>query len=750
MSRGAYNNGAYALDLLQQMFDAQPGMKIDQPTVSVPKQFAAPAILKQEKAKRLYHDFETYCDINVSDVGVDAYSQHPSCEILMCAFAVNKAPVEQWVPVEGQKMPSKLEDALLDERVIKTAWNKSFEYNIWKNVHGLTIPHEQWRCTQALSYSLALPGSLEKAGEVVELAEDKKKSAEGRALMRVFSMPRKPSKTKPWKRTHWYMEPEKWERYLAYNRNDVEAERAILRKLLPFDMPEEEWDLWHIDQHINERGIPINMKVVDKAIALYEKLTETGFERMREITGLANPNSGPQLLPWLQARGYVFDDLKKGHVERALAPFNERRDEGEVLHGDDADLATVLELRSETARASPKKYYALERCVDKIAGVLRNAFQFAGAGRTWRWAGRMFQAQNLPRPLKAFEKIMQMVIEHLEKLDTDAIELIYDNPMGLLVSCIRSVAQAPDGHLLYDADLNAIENRVLGWIARDRKILRVFELGRDPYIDFATYMYAQGYDTLYIEYKGGDGAKRQISKPAVLGCGYQLGPGEERVNHKTGEIEATGLLGYARNMHVKMTPEQAKKSVDVFRKTYTDVVDAWYGLERASKKCVRTGLPTEFNMIKFDIQPPFLRMILPSGRALHYCRPKLREVKTPWGEMRETLTYEGLNDQNQWVMLTTHGGKLMENADQAIARDLLAHGMKLAWRRGLDLRIHVHDQLVGVAPDIILPGSNMSVAEEHLAILQECMADEPEWAVFKGMHLPLASNGFVSKIFMKD
>lgn len=706
-----------------------------------------PAIVRGQKVTRLGHDFETYCDVNVTDVGADAYSRHPSCEALMCSFALDDDPVEQWVPAEGERMPAKLEDALLDERIVKTCWNKSFEHSIWKNVLGIDIPHHQWRDTQALSYSLALPGSLDKAGEVVEIAEDKKKTAEGKALMRVFSMPRKPTKTKPWTRTHWYMEPEKWDRYLHYNRQDTEAERAILRKLRRFDMPEHEWELWVIDQIINERGIPFNMKAVDAAVRLYEHLIEDRIGRMKKLTGLANPNSGAQLLPWLQEEaGYVFDDLKKGHVQRSADRAKEIIESPESTNTEVAQakkLKQVLDLRLDAARASPKKFYAIQRCVDRIAAVLRNTFQFAGAGRTWRWAGRTFQPQNLPRPERAFKKIIEMVVEHLEKLDPEAIELIYEDPMDLLVSCIRSVAQAPDGYLLFDADLNAIENRVLGWMAKDRKILRVFELGRDPYIDFATYLYHQPYDALYHEYKVlGNDAKRTIAKPGVLGCGYQLGAGEERMNHKTGEIEATGLLGYARNMFVKMTPEQAKLSVDTFRQTYTDVVAFWREIEKAAKRCVRTGKPTTCNMIRFEIKAPFLRMILPSGRALSYCRPRIEPVKTPWGEWKDSLTYEGLNDKNQWVRISTHGGKLTENADQAIARDIIAGGLRRAYYRGLDICIHVHDQIVGVAP--------MAVAEQHLEILQECMAEEEDWHTYGNFKLPLASAGFVSKVFMKD
>lgn len=713
-----------------------------------------PGIIKGERIVRLSHDFETYSREDVTDIGADAYSLHPTTEVLMCAYSFDMGKtMHQWVPAEGEKLPTKLEDAVRDERVVKTCWNKGFEWSIWHNTLDITTPHSAWRDTQALAYSLALPGSLEKAGEVVDLAEDKKKSAAGRALMRLFSSPRKPTKNKPWRRTFWHMEPKKWDEYKDYNRQDVVAECAILRKLIKFDMPEHEWELWVIDQIINQAGIPFNMKAVDRAVELFDHIQSDRLADMKRITGLDNPNSGAQLLPWLQDHGYRFEDLKKGHVSRAiektaetidenkplLIEANDERDTALIVPVDDQKkLVSVLKLRQDAARASPKKYFAIQRCVDRFDAVLRNTFQFAGAGRTWRWAGRIFQPQNLPRPEKAFKKIIDMAVADLEKMTAEAIDLIYDDPMKLLVSCIRAVAQAPDGYLFCDADLNAIENRVLGWIAHDKKILRVFELKRDPYVDFATYMFHQPYDVLYAEYKAGDDAKRTIAKPGVLGCGYQLGVGREFFNNKTGEWEATGLLGYAKNMGITLTAEQAKLAVDTFRATFEAVVDFWKDIEKAAKKCIRTGLPTSINMIRFEMKPPFLLMVLPSGRALHYCRPRIEATETPWGEMRDQMTYEGLNDRNQWVRIATHGGKLTENADQAIARDVLAHGLRLAYYRGLDIRIHVHDQVVTLAPE--------KQADKYLDVLQECMADEPKWAI----GLPLGSAGFVSKVFKKD
>ena len=223
-------------------------------------------------------------------------------------------------------------------------------------------------------------------------------------------------------------------------------------------------------------------------------------------------------------------------------------------------------------------------------------------------------------------------------------------------------------------------------------------------------------------------------------CGYMLSAGEIRVNRQTGEEEATGLLGYAWDMGIReFTQEQAKLSVDTFRREYSEVKDFWYAIERAAKKCVRTGRPTEINMIRFEMRHPFLCMVLPSGRALHYCRPRLEDVRAPWGDMKETLTYEGQNDKKQWLRLPTHPGKLTENADQAISRDLLGHGMKIAKREyGIDVRIHVHDQLVGLSKE--------DEAEETLKNLQEAMGRRPKWAA----GLPLGSAGFISKIFIKD
>lgn len=686
---------------------------------------------------RLHNDFETYCDESVTDLGASRYARHPSCENLMLGYAFQDDEIKQWVPAEGQRMPKDLRDATRDPDVVFFAWNKPFEWSIWKHVEGIEIPHERWRDAMVLAYSLALPGSLEKAGEVVQLPQDQKKHSRGKALIRKFCAPRKPTKTKPWTRAGFHTDPKDWEEFKDYNRADVGAERAIWKRLRAYNMPQHEWELWVLDQIINEAGIPVNMKVVDNAIDVAANVVRKRLQIMADITGLKNPNSTGQLLPWLQDEGYPFDDLKKGHVKRALERVEE------ISDGDPAvlDYKRVLELRQEVSKSSVKKYNALKARTDDD-GYLRYVHQFAGAGRTWRWAGRGYQAQNLARPVWYLEKEHQQIaaVKHLEELDYECIEQLYPKPMDVLSTCVRPVVQAPPGFVFLDADLNAIENRVLGLIADCQKILDVFIDGRDPYVDFATYMYDSSYETLWREYKVlGRKDKRTLAKPAVLGCGYMLGKGVEIENAQTGEIEGTGLLGYAWNMGVKMTPEQSEHAVKVWRETYSEVVEFWYALETAAKKCVRTGEPTECGILRFDMKGPFLRMLLPSGRALHYCRPRLEERVMPWGKTKTQLTYEGLNDKNQWVRIATHPGKLTENADQAIARDLLGHGMVLAYKREIDIRLHVHDQIVAMAPE--------DQAERALQILIDCMETPPRWT---GNRLPLKAEGHISHYFIKD
>lgn len=707
--------------------------------------------------RRLHFDFETYSDLDLTVVGTGNYARHPSTEVLMCAWSWGDPnEVDQWVPAEiGEPIPNELEDALLDDRVMKFAWNANFERNICKHVMGIDIPMHCWRDPMVLAFSLSFPGKLEKAGPIVDLETDKTKDRRGKLLIRKFCAPRTPTKTKPWTRADWTTDPVAWAEFLAYNRQDVVAEVSFWKKCWQYDLPEHEWELWQLDQEINEAGIPINMEMVNNAQRIYENALAIRMQRLVEITSLDNPNAPAQLLPWLQDHGYPYEDLKKGHVKRAIGEV--RRDiERHGAEPVSLALLEALELRAETAKTSVKKYAAL-RDVAQDSGLFRHAFQFAGAGRTWRWAGRKVQYHNAPRPPGFLEKSQADVARHIECLTPTEFEALYCQPeelvtptgrivrmksvvMDALSTGIRPAVQAPDGYIFADADLNAIENRVLGWMAQDPKILHVFANDLDPYIDFATHMLGGTYEERWHEYKVLENKEpRTLSKPAVLGCGYRLGAGDSYENKRTGEIEATGLLGYAWNMGVtQFTKEQSELAVKVWRETFKEAVEFWKRIEKASIRCVRTGEPVECWPVVFDRKGPFLRMRLPSGRYLHYCRPRLEMKKMPWGEEKLTLTYENLDDKNQWGRITTHGGKLTENADQAISRDLLAYGMRLAHKEGLDIRLHIHDQLVAM---VLERQSNWG-----LATLLDCMKAQPPWAP----DMPLGAAGALSKYFVKD
>lgn len=696
-------------------------------------------------------DFETFSNASLPDVGADVYSKDPSTEVLMAAYTIDEAPIQQWIPAEGQDMPRELAEALVDPEVTTWAWNAPFEMQITENTLGIPIDVRQWRCTMALAHMCGYPGQLEKAGPAIGLPADKVKLATGKKLMRKFSMRHKSRRKATMGqmiRTHWFEALEDWEGYLEYNRGDVITEGEIKSRLDPYQPPAFEWELWELDQIINRRGVPINLDMVRNASRLYEQSYDIGFRQMQELTMLQNPMSTQQLLPWLQENGYPFEDLKKGHVKQARSYFDKQPDHWEEDRWEEycwnVDLKEVLDQRLELSRTSIKKFDALLRATDPQGngqtGLLRYTLQFAGAQRTARWAGRIFQPQNLPRPEKKFEKEIEIHAANVATLDREAVELIYPNTFDLLASTIRPAAQAPNGQLFVDADLNAIENRVLGWLARCRKILRVFELGRDPYVDFATHLFHRPYDELFEEYKAGNSAKRTIAKPGVLGCGYMLGPGKTYENDTTGEIEATGLLNYAWGMGVKhFTIEDSELSVETFRREFKEVKDYWYGIERAAKRCIRTGIAQSYDQITFDLKGPYMRMRLPSGRFLHYYKPKIERRRAPWGDMKDTITYMGMSDKKQWVRQTTHPGKLTENADQAISRDLLANGMMLAHKRyGLDIRLHVHDQIIALTDE--------STAERDLKRLIECMEEPPKWAP----DLPLGSAGFTTKVFKKD
>lgn len=688
-------------------------------------------------------DYETFSKVDLKKSGVYVYAEDESTEVLMAAYSLDFGPVKQWVPAEGEKMPFDLYCALNDPKVTKRAHNAQFERLITKHVLGIDIPFHEWRCSMVLAMSLSLPGSLGMLGEAVRLSEDKKKMTRGKALIRKFCTPRKPTKTMKHRRCNRHTDYDDWVEFKEYNVMDVVAEKAILKKIIKWDLSQDECDYFNLDQKINDRGIPVNRDAVENAIEIVEDLYEDKLGRMKELTGLANPNSGPQLLPWLKEQGYPFDDLKAAHIQEAL---KQAEDMCEATCGEDESdnlYHEVLYLKSQVSKTSIKKYASLHKGLSKD-DTMKGAFQFVGASRTGRFSGRRFQPQNLAKASKAWEDRQEEMSKDLEILDLKQVEEKYGNPIELLSGAVRTVVQPGPGKLVVGADLNAIENRVLGWVCGDDKILGVFHDGRCPYVDFATYMFGGDYATLYEEYKPSDGSpgnskKRTTAKPGVLGAGYGLSAGYIYEDKNTGEQKATGLLGYAWAMGIKdMDEDMAALSIRTFRDTYSGVTNYWRKIENAAKMCIMTRMPQKAGMLEFSIEGPFLRMRLPSGRYLSYYKPRMELKKMPWGDMKKQITYEGMNDVRKWTRIQTYYGKLVENAVQAIARDLLLEGMRKADKAGLDIFMHVHDEIV--------VSSSEEKAEQDMKILIECMTEKPSWA----QDLPLGAGGSISTCFIKD
>lgn len=673
----------------------------------------------------LYLDFETFSKCNLKTAGIYNYAAHPTTRILMLAYAFNDEPVLQWLPNLGP-MPDRLKKALTDPLIRKHAHNAQFERLIFREVLKINIPTVQWDCNMIKALSLALPAGLDNLGKCLNVSEDKKKISAGKQLVKLFCMPRtNTSLLKSNTVANRFTDPVKWNDFLQYNIMDVEAERASAKLLRHWKLNSFEKEAWELDQKINDRGIPVNIKSVENAVNLVNEMLEDTLHNLKKLTKLDNPNSVQQLLGWLQSKGYP-------HYKLTALKVAEELDKDDIFD----EVREALVARSILSQSAFKKYAALEDsvCKDK---TLKGSFQFLGASRTGRFSGRGFQPHNLKKAQGELGKRQEELAVDLENFTFEEIKVKYKNTGNMLSGAVRTVIQAPTGHVFLDADLSAIENRVLGWVAQDDKILSVFKEGKCPYVAFATYLFNETYEALYAEYKAGDSRKRTMAKPAVLGAGYGAGPGKEEIDEDTGEKTATGLLGYARQIGVDLTIAQCEESIAVFRNTYSGVINYWKLIEKAAKECAATHQPTKAKSIRFSMQKPFLVMHLPSGRNLYYLRPKLVPKETPFGNINLALTYETQDKSGRGVRTSTYGGKLVENAVQALARDLLVYGMVLTDKAGLDICMHVHDQIVCVA--------EKDKAEEQLQTLIKCMTTPPDWC----KDMPLAAEGDISWFFKK-
>lgn len=683
----------------------------------------------------IFHlDFETRSVLDLRVVGVDRYVKHPSTKILLLSFAENDNKVEQWQPHLNPKLPSVVDDAVHDRDVIIHAFNATFERNVFNKLLNIWIEYNRWVDSMIWARHMSMPGGLEDVGKTLGLPPSQMKlAAEGERLIQMFSLPVHAGGEKtlfgisqPVFRD-WKSDPKDWEIFCDYNKMDTVSERAVLHKMKKFPLPPLEQRGWVLDQKINDFGMPTDMQMVDGSLKIAMQVKADLLKQIKDITNLENPNSNPQILGWIKERGYSFGSLEKPMVARAL--------NGECPLTPEAKQ--VLNIRKQASKTSYKKLSALKEVISDD-GMLRDQFAFMGSARAGRWSGHTVQLHNLPRPVKEVEKNMSRALELLKAGDLVSLSLEFDTPpMEIIASCLRGMFRAPEGYHFDVCDLNAIENRGLGWVARCPAILDVFKNKRDPYIDFAVDMYKQPYEVLYAEWKAGDSTKRQNAKPAVLGAGYRLGGGEEKEN-PDGDIIKTGLWGYAEAMGVKMTKEEAHLSVKVFREKFKEVVQLWYDLENASMKAVRTGKPQTVGPVTFQaFGKKLLRILLPSGRGLHYIHPKIENIAFGnYGE-KPTLTYEGIDlDTKQWTRITTHGGKLTENIVQAISRDILLNGMFEAEKIGIKIAGHIHDEIISLTKND---------SGQKLQDLRQCMIKSPIWAP----DFPIDADGYSSNYYRK-
>ena len=643
-------------------------------------------------------DWETRSEALLDEVGLSNYVEHPSTQIILGQFARGDRKVQVWEP-HKTKIPAELEDALLDPFTIVEAHNAIFEKLIAQNCLKISKPIEEFRCTMARCRYLSLPGGLGAAGEILGLSESQAKIKDGKRLIRLFCEPESCGGAETLFGTSqplfrdWSTDPADWAAFVAYGKQDVEAARAIGKKLKKFPLPDFEWETWFLSERINSNGLPTDEKLIAGARFLVDKETRRLVDQLKELTGLDNPNSITQLLPWLQDRGFIFDSLGKPFVARAVAG------EGEL--SDEAKLA--LEIRGQTSKSSVKKYTVIADTVSPD-GRLRNAYQFLGAARTGRFSSLGANLSNLSKPSKQVEKELDVAIELVQKMDYDGIVAKFGKPMDVVSGVLRSSFRAPEGKKFVVADLVSIEARGLAYLSHCKAMLAVFEKGLDPYIEFATRMYGGTYEELYHEYKVlGNSTKRTNSKPPVLGCGYGLGPGEEKIDPETEISTWTGLMGYSRAMNVEMSAEEATAAVKAFREAYPEVKWLWRDMQNAAAKAIRNpgqvvgvGAPQSdrdreyFAKIGREIHEPLisflchgtkvLEMILPSGRSLHYIDPIAREEDSEYqGKTykRTVVEYQGKEQgSQQWGIVTTHGGKWTENCLSSETLVITRKGMK--------------------------------------------------------------------------
>ena len=639
-------------------------------------------------------DIETYSSAPLPRCGVYRYCDAPDFEILLFAYAFDDEPVQTIDLASGETLPKEAISALEDPDIIKVAYNAQFERVCLSRYLGHWLDPHQWRCTMVMAAYLTLPGRL--ADAAVALGTTEKKMEEGKDLIRYFSVPCKPTKTNGGRTRNLPADaPEKWAVYKQYNAQDVETERAIRKALEKYPLPEQEWELYALDQQINDRGVRVDKKLVKNAIAVDAVFAQAAYQRAKELTGLENPGSVNQLKAWLADQDMPIESLARKIVQEKAAQT-------------DGIVAELLNLRLELSKTSVKKYEAMARCVCRD-GRVHGLLQFYGANRTGRWAGRLVQAQNLPQnhlpDLDLARKIVKTGDEEL--LDT-----LFASIPGTLSELIRTAFIPRDGCRFLVADFSAIEARVLAWLANEEWVLEEFRGKGKIYEATASRMFHIPQESII---KGNPNYEyRQKGKQATLSCGYG------------------GGVGALKAMGAKMPEEEMQPLVDAWRAANPNIVAFWGALDRAARTVIRRKTSARVGKVTLYWQDDKMFMRLPSGRNLCYQSPHFTENR--FGS--DAIGYYAPNAAGQMVVQETFGGKLAENATQAIARDILAHALLTLEKNGYPVIFHVHDEAV----------IEMPIGQGSLEEACRLMAITPDWA----KDLPLRADGYECAYYRKD
>lgn len=660
------------------------------------------------KTKNLSIDLETFSSVSLKDCGVYKYAESPDAEILLFGYSTDGEPVRVIDVAQCEEIPDEILAALSDDDVIKWAYNASFErifLSVWLRRHhpeyfsSYSIPEDtvgnyldpsSWRCTMTWAAYMGLPLSLEQVGAVLKLSEQK--MSEGKNLIRLFSVPRTPTKNNTATRNYPADAPDRWQTFKEYNKRDVEVEMQIQQKLARFPVPDSVWEEYHLSDEINDRGILIDKTMVENAIEIDRRVRSDLMTKLQNLTELDNPNSVQQLQGWLKDKGIETESLDKKAIKELLPTVPD-------------DIKEVLLLKQQISRSSVKKYQKMIEtlCAD---GRARGMFQFYGANRTGRWAGRHIQLQNLPQNhFPDLAEARQIVRDG----DYELLSMLHDNIPDTLSQLIRTAFIPKPGYHFYVSDFSAIEARVLAHISGEKWRSEVFKRGEDIYCASAQAMFH-----VPVEKHGQNSHLRQHGKVAELALGY---------GGAVGALKAMGALDNG------MEESELQPLVNMWRASNPNIVALWWDVDNAAKECIRTASASQTHGIRFTYQSGIMFITLPSGRRLAYVKPRLGENQ--FGG--ESITYMGVDTQKKWSRIESYGPKIVENITQAISRDILAYAMRTLSH--CFICGHVHDELIiECRPEVSLD----AVCEQ--------MGRTPPW--IPGLNL--RGDGYRCELYKKD